>query len=55
MLHYISLYNSENQRREIYIKAINVIGVSVNYGTFTSDNDISKFPHWFMNLVKKVI
>ncbi len=45
MLHYISLYNSENQRREIYIKAINVIGVSVNYGTFTSDNDISKFPH----------
>jgi hypothetical protein len=44
MLHYISLYNSENQKIEIDTKAINVSGVSVNYGIFTSDNDISKYP-----------
>ena len=55
MLHYISLYNSENQKIEIDTKAINVSGVSVNYGIFTSDNDISKYPQWFINLVKKMI
>ena len=44
MLHYILLYNSENQQIEIDTKAINVSGVSVNYGIFTSDNDISKYP-----------
>ena len=46
LLHYVSLYNSENEQIGIDTKAIYVIGVSVNDGTFTSDNDISKYSHW---------
>jgi hypothetical protein len=46
ILHYVSLYNSDNHEIGIDTKAINVVGVSINDGVFTEDNDISKYSHW---------
>jgi len=46
LLHYISIYDSSNQHIEIDQKAINVIGVNINDGIFTDDNDISKYSFW---------
>ena len=46
LFHYVSLYNSDNHEIGIDTKAINVVGVSINDGVFTEDNDISKYSHW---------
>ena len=46
LLHYVSLYNSNNREIGIDTKAIYVIGVSINDNVFTEDNDISKYSHW---------
>ena len=46
MLHYVSLYDSENKEVKIDIKAINVVGISINDAIYTNDNDISKYSHW---------
>ena len=46
LLHYISIYNRNNEQIEIDQKAINVIGVNLNDGIFTDDNDISKYSFW---------
>ena len=46
LLHYVSLYNSDNHEIGIDTKAIHVVGVSINDGVFTEDNDISKYSHW---------
>ncbi len=46
ILHYVSLYNSNNREIGIDTKAIYVIGVSINDNVFTEDNDISKYSHW---------
>ena len=46
LLHYVSLYNSNNREIGIDTKAIYVIGVSINDNVFTENNDISKYSHW---------
>ena len=46
MLHYVSLYDSENKEVKIDIKAINVVGISINDAIYTNDNNISKYSHW---------
>ena len=46
MLHYVSLYDSDNKEVKIDIKAINVVGISINDGIYTNDNNISKYSHW---------
>ena len=46
MLHYVSLYDSDNKEVKIDIKAINVVGISINDAIYTNDNDISKYSHW---------
>ncbi len=46
ILHYVSLYDSDNKEVKIDIKAINVVGISINDGIYTNDNDISKYSHW---------
>ena len=46
LLHYIGLYDAEGNQIVIDTKAINVIGVNINDGIFTEDNDISKYSIW---------
>ena len=46
LFHYISLIDYNGIEMDIDIKALNIIGVSVNDGIYTEDNDISKFSHW---------
>ena len=46
MLHYVSLYDSDNKEVKIDIKAINVVGISINDAIYTNDNNISKYSHW---------
>ena len=46
ILHYVSLYDSDNKEVKIDIKAINVVGISINDAIYTNDNDISKYSHW---------
>ena len=53
ILHYIALYDVNNNQISIDTKAINVIGVSINDGVFTEDNDISKYSLWFYELCEE--
>ncbi len=53
ILHYIALYDVNNNQISIDTRAINVIGVSINDGVFTEDNDISKYSLWFYELCEE--
>ncbi len=46
LLHYFGLYDVDGNQIIIDKKAINVIGVNINDGIFTDDNDISKYSIW---------
>ena len=46
LLHYLGLYDADGNQIIIDKKAINVIGVNINDGIFTDDNNISKYSIW---------